>query len=220
MFPASGSPRSMKRLTSLPSSSTATRVSNASLFAMISLLMPSHLDIASGGPAPLPELHRGHRLEQNLLPPHPDVDEQAGCGKHDDERASAVTDERKRDAGDRHQPDGHADVDEDVKPDHGEDADGHEHAQPVLRLRGDGPGPPQPEAEQHEHEDRPGEPQFLSDHGEDEIGVLLRDEVEEVLGAVEQPFAEDLPGTDGDLGFDELVAGARRVNARIEEDDE
>src|SRR3990170_2305513 len=93
MLPARGSPRSMYRLTSVPSASTATRVSNGSLLAMISLPMPS-------------------LLEQNLLPTHPDVEKQSGGGEHDDQRAAAVADERQGDPGDRHQPHRHADVHE------------------------------------------------------------------------------------------------------------
>src|SRR3990170_7479171 len=158
MLPARGSPRSMYRLTSVPSASTATRVSNGSLLAMISLPMPS-------------------LLEQNLLPTYPDVDEQPGGGEHDDERAPAVADERQGDAGDRHQPDRHADVHEQVERDHRDDAHRHEHPQTILGLRGDGPGAPEPQGEEGEHEDRPSEPQLLAHHGEDEVGVLLGDEV-------------------------------------------
>src|SRR3990170_7101292 len=139
MLPARGSPRSMYRLTSVPSASTATRVSNGSLFAMISLPMPS-------------------LLEQNLLPTHPDVEEQPGGGEHDDERAAPVADERQGDAGDRRQPDCHANVHEQVERDHGDDPDRHEHPQTVLGLHGDAPGAPEPQGEQGKHNDRPREP--------------------------------------------------------------
>src|SRR5437879_13217289 len=89
MLPASGSPRSMKRLIRAPSSSTATRVSYGSTLAMISLVIwTPTLDV----------------LEQNLFASHSHVEEQSGRAHHRHQGAAPVTDERQWNAGHGRQP--------------------------------------------------------------------------------------------------------------------
>src|SRR5437899_5226282 len=103
MLPASGSPRSMKRLIRAPSSSTATRVSYGSTVAMISLVIwTPTLDV----------------LEQNLFASHSHVEEQSGRAHHRHQGAAAVTDEGQWNGGNRRQPHRHPHVEEQVKSDH------------------------------------------------------------------------------------------------------
>src|SRR5947209_13786482 len=80
MLPASGSPRSMKRLIKAPSSSTATRVSYGSTLAISSLVIST--PVSTG-------------LESNLFPSHAHVQQQAGRPHHRHQGAAAVTDERR-----------------------------------------------------------------------------------------------------------------------------
>src|SRR5438046_3463823 len=119
MLPASGSPRSMKRLIKAPSSSTATRVSYGSTLAISSLVIST--PVSTG-------------LESNLFPSHAHVQQQAGRPHHRHQGAAAVTDERERNAGDRHQPQCHPDVDEQVKRNHPDHPHGHQHPQTVFCL--------------------------------------------------------------------------------------
>ncbi len=58
---------------------------------------------------------------------------------------------------------------------------------------------------------------LLGEHREDEVGVLLGQEVELVLRAVQVALAAEHARADGDLRLDDVVAGAERVGLRIEE---
>src|SRR3989442_14645166 len=104
MLPANGSPCSMKRLISLPSSRTATRVTHGSTFAIISFAICAPTSRST--------------LEQNFLPPHPNTQQQSRGPGHGNERAAAVADPWQGDPGNRHQADRHPDVDDEVKSHH------------------------------------------------------------------------------------------------------
>src|SRR6185437_190973 len=58
---------------------------------------------------------------------------------------------------------------------------------------------------------------FLGEHGEDEIGLLLRQEGEMRLRPLHEALAEDAAGADGDLGLEAVISGAQRIALRIEE---
>ena len=77
----------------------------------------------------------------------------------------------------------------------------------VPRDRGDAQGPPDEHHEQGEQHGRADETVALADHGEDEVGVVLGQEVEHGLrGQVAAPAAGS--GADGDHRLREVVAGA------------
>src|ERR1700730_4410740 len=139
MLPASGSPRSTMIPESTPSSSTATRTSNGSTLAKISLPILESL------PRTLRPSHRADQMRRGRggvesyphpLVAHADVQEQRRRPHHRHERASAVTDERQGDAGDRHDPHGHPDGHEDVERDHGNDPDRRKRAESIAGHRG------------------------------------------------------------------------------------
>ena len=59
---------------------------------------------------------------------------------------------------------------------------------------------------------------FLAHGAEDEVGLLLRHEVCFGDGAVEEPFAEQAAGADGNLGLVDIVAHPLGVFNFAEED--
>ena len=58
---------------------------------------------------------------------------------------------------------------------------------------------------------------FLAEHGEDEVGLFFRQEIELALGALHEAFAEHAARTQRDLGLQDVIAGAERIAAWIEE---
>ena len=61
------------------------------------------------------------------------------------------------------------------------------------------------------------EAEFLADHGEDEVGLFFRQEVEMALGALQEALAPHAAGAQGDVRLDDVVAGAERVALGMEE---
>ena len=61
------------------------------------------------------------------------------------------------------------------------------------------------------------EAELLAGHGEDEVGLLRRDEVARHQLAVEQALAEHAAGADRDLGLGRVVAGPGQVGGRVQE---
>ena len=59
--------------------------------------------------------------------------------------------------------------------------------------------------------------EFLADHGEDEVGLLLRQEVQVALRALQEALAPHPARAERDLRLDDVVAGAERVALRVEE---
>src|SRR3954463_5840453 len=104
-------------------SSSATRVSPRSTLTNTCFLKRGFLSIGQdaalecrGGPA-----LRIDRLQQ--------AEGQQSC----DDRTAAIAHERQWDAGDRRDPDGHPDVDEDLEHQHRDDAPGDQRTEQVLR---------------------------------------------------------------------------------------
>ena len=87
----------------------------------------------------------------------------------------------------------------------------------VLRLRRDVQPAADDEHVQQISTKQPDQPPFLADHGEDEIGRALRQELELRLAAVHVALAEHAARADRDLRLDGVIAGAERVGLRIEE---
>ena len=137
--------------------------------------------------------------------------------RHAHERRAAVRHERQRDAGDRHDPHHHPDVDDELEQDH-RGHPGREHrAERVARPPAGDEDPPQEQREQDEQHQAADEPELLGEHGEHEVGRLDRQEVALRLRAVGQAASEPPARADRDLRLIELVAGARDVRVRVEE---
>ena len=73
------------------------------------------------------------------------------------------------------------------------------------------------EPQRHQHAE---EPEFLPHHGEDEVGVLRREEGEPLLRALREPVAEPAAGADRHPGLDRVVPGGPGVDLGIEECEE
>ena len=74
--------------------------------------------------------------------------------------------------------------------------------------------------EEREREQHADEAELLADDGEDEVGVLRRQEREALLRALREALAEQPPGADRDLRLDHVVARLARVDVRVEEDEQ
>ena len=70
---------------------------------------------------------------------------------------------------------------------------------------------------EHEQDRVADQPEFLAEHGEDEIGVALRQEVEVRLRAVQPALADDAARAERDRRLRRVIAGAERIATRIEE---
>src|SRR3954467_762260 len=95
-------------------------------------------------------------------------------GEH---RRAAIAHERQCDARDGHDPEGHADVDEDLEQEHPHHAAGDKRAEQVLGGGEDARPPPYEQGVEREDERSTHEAETLADDGEDEIGVVLREKV-------------------------------------------
>src|SRR5262245_2082341 len=90
-------------------------------------------------------------LGESAEPAHVHVEHQSDGDPAGDGGGAAVAHERQGDAGDWHDPHGHADVLEDLEHEHRQHADADEHAQAVLGYLGRSP-----DARAHDGEDGQG----------------------------------------------------------------
>src|SRR5690606_15472501 len=124
-----------------------------------------------------------------------------------------------RRSSDLHQPQGHADVDQDVAENHRQHARHDEASHAVLGLEQDTAAPPKNDTEQEQHKDAAHKTKLLADHRKYEVRVPGRQEVELRLGASEQALAKQAAGADGDHGLDDVPAFVVPVSVRIKEHD-
>ena len=96
---------------------------------------------------------------------------------HADQRRAAVGDERQRDAGDRHDPDDHPDVDEELEQDHRGEAGREHRPERVPRPPAGHQDPPEQRANSTNRTIAADEPELLGEDGEHEVGRLDRQEV-------------------------------------------
>ena len=120
--------------------------------------------------------------------------------------------------GDRHDPEDHPDVDDELEQDHRRDAGREQRPERVARPPAGDEDPP----EQQRRTARTAtiaadEPELLGERREHEVGGLDRQEVALRLGPVGQALAEEPAGPDRDLRLVELVAGALDVRVGVEE---
>ena len=126
-------------------------------------------------------------------------------------------DERQRNSGDRHEPDDHPHVDEQLEQEHRREPGPEQEAERVTRRPGAGKDAPQERPVQHEHDERADEPELLREHGEHEVALLDRQELAAALGAVGEPRPEQAARPDRDLRLEHLPARALRVGGGVEE---
>ena len=98
-----------------------------------------------------------------------------------------VAEERQRQSRDRHDPEGHPDVDEHLHQQDARDPGRDDHRVAVHRLGGDDDRAPQQDGEQREHARRTHEAELLADDGEDEVGVVVGHVGEGGLRALKEP---------------------------------
>src|SRR6267143_4779787 len=154
MLPASGSPRSTMIPESTPSSRMATRTSNGSTLARISLRISLSLlqTLRPPNQTHLPGGSRsGVKSNADVEVAHADVQQEERRPAHRHQGAPSVADERQGNPGDRHDPDGHSDVHKHVERDHGHDPHGCQRAEAIARL------PRDPQAAGHPEEEAPQE---------------------------------------------------------------
>ena len=65
--------------------------------------------------------------------------------------------------------------------------------------------------------ERADEADLLGQHGEDEVGLLLRQEAQLALRALQEALAPDAARAERDLRLDDVVAGAERIALGVEE---
>src|SRR3989475_11054343 len=88
-------------------------------------------------------------------------------------------------------------------------------AQAGIRIGGTPGDPEQDQNQRHEEYQRyhhAHEPELLSDHRKDEIGVLGGQECEALLWAMGEPLAQEAARTDGDLRLDDVPTGRAAVH--------
>ena len=130
---------------------------------------------------------------------------------------AAVGDEGEREAGDRHDADGHADVDERLEDEPDRHPGRHQHAEHVVGELGGADRAEHDDAEQGDDDGGADEAEFLARDGEDEVGLDRGDEVAAGERAVEQALAVQAAGADRDLGLEAVVAGAGQVLGGVQE---
>jgi uncharacterized membrane protein YfcA len=116
-----------------------------------------------------------------------------------EDRRAAVGDERQRQPGNRHDADGHPDVDERLNGEPDRDARRDEHAELVVRADGDAHRARHDDREQDGDHQAADEPGLLAGHREDEVGVRLGHESASDELTVEQALARQAARPDRDL---------------------
>src|SRR6476646_8250905 len=163
-----------------------------------------------------PQWAAAHSIKQTQSPPFY-VQQQSKGGHGHDGGAAAVTHQRKRDADDREHAGGHADVHDDTKTQHRNDADRQESAQLVLRARRNFQRQPDQRDEQEKQDKHPEKSPFFRKYRKHEIRMPFREKFQLALCAAVQPFAGQFSGADGDPGLQRVIALSTRVIVRVDE---
>src|SRR6266446_8171214 len=156
---------------------------------------------------PAPSVHQ---------PPHPDIEHEAHAHERAHEGRPSVAHERQRHSRRRQQPDDDADVEQGLAGEDADHAGGQVHTQTVPGGAGDRAATMDDEKVKRQDQERSEEAALLGEYGEDEIGVLLRQELQLPLRSGPESLAEHAAGTDRDQRLNELVAGSLGVPGRLE----
>ena len=139
-------------------------------------------------------------------------------GEVRDHRRPADADERKWNAGDRRDPHRHADVDEQLEQERDHDAAGDHRGVEVARDRDNAQASPEHEQIEREQQRGADEAALLAERREDEVGVVLRQEVEPRLRPAEYAASLHLARADGgDRLLEVVAAGCRGARRRMRE---
>ena len=92
-----------------------------------------------------------------------------------------------------------------------------ERAERIVRPARDLRDPQKQNEEEGQRDSHPEESHLFADHGENEIGMLLRKERETLLCAQRESLAEHSTRTDGNLRLDDVIARRLRIRRRIDE---
>ena len=146
----------------------------------------------------------------------PDAEHEPDADHVDEQRRAAVTDERQRDAGDRHQADHHADVLEDLKHEHRHDPDDDICTSQIGALERDHDQAVDEQKIQEQEQRGPLEAELLADHDENRIRVRIRDEPPVLRVALHVTVPGKTARTDRRQRFLRLVFRVVRRRLRID----
>jgi hypothetical protein len=144
-----------------------------------------------------------------------DIQQHAHTEQADEQRRTAIADERQRDALRRQQSEYHAHVHERLDRDHRREPEGNERPEPVFRAHRDLQAAPRDHAEANQNRRRTDQAELLADHRVDEVGVRFR-QIEQLLNPFHQSAAGHAAGAHGNPRLDDLEAVAERVLPGIE----
>src|SRR3954452_3837762 len=146
-----------------------------------------------------------------------DAEEDPDSDEVRDHRRAADREERQRDARDRGNAHRHADIDEDLEQQREHEAAGDDRGERVPRERDDPHSTPHDEQVEPEQDRGADEAALLRQGREDEVGVMLRQEVQRRLRRAGDPATAELTGADRVLRLDDVVRRAAVIAVRIEE---
>src|SRR5438094_468085 len=98
-------------------------------------------------------------------------------------------------------------------------AEGEQAREPILMSDGDAEATRRHHREAREDDERPGQPELLADHREEEVGVRLG-EVEHLLPALAEPHTPQAPRAEGDERLLELEVDAEGIAVGVKEGDD
>src|ERR1041384_7197670 len=146
----------------------------------------------------------------------PDVHQQAKPQHHRNHSRSAIGNQRQRHPDDRNEAHDHRGVDESIEKEIGRDPKTKQPSKEAAAAQGDGKGVADQDDIEPEQDQAADEAEFLRDHREDEIGLLLGQKAQMGLGPEQEPLAEEPPGAERDLRLSDVVAGPERILLRVE----
>src|SRR6185312_10529889 len=88
----------------------------------------------------------------------------------------------------------------------------------IVRALGDANDAQKEEHEQRERDQHADEPKLLTDHGEDEVGVLLREKGQSLLRTLQVAAPEPATRSDRDDRLQDVITATARIDRRIEKD--
>ena len=148
---------------------------------------------------------------------HADIQQQPHPRHHGQDGRAPVAHEGKRNSHHWHYAQGHADVNDHMPENQGDDAKGGNGSKSILREDANIQSPRDEEKEEPQEDEPAYESPLFSQDREDEIGVLGRDKVEFALRTIEKALSQDPSRADGDLGLDNVISSPEGIELRPEE---
>src|ERR1051326_5341023 len=110
----------------------------------------------------------------------------------------------------------HRGLDESIEKEIGRDPKTKQPSEEAAAAQGDGKGVADQDDIEPEQDQAADEAEFLRDHREDEIGLLLGQKAQMGLGPEQEPLAEEPPGAERDLRLGDVIARPERILLRVE----